>query len=136
MPYKCKICGKSYLTKNEAVLHAKKTHNLTFENARKEVYHTNPGIEKHLEKKRQFDRRAQMIENIRTACKYGTHYPGSSCQCPVCGAERSKSYFVYYDSPDLRVHVIICRDCFKTLANGPQSVYSKSILDGDYESNK
>lgn len=136
MPYKCKICGKSYLTKNEAVLHANREHHLSFEEARKEVYHTNPSIEKHLEKKKQFDRRAQMIKNIKTACKFGKHFPSGSCQCPICGAERSKSYFVIYNSSELFVHTFICRDCFKTLANGPQSVFSKSVLDGDYESNK
>lgn len=136
MPYRCKICGKTYMIYYDTLTHVKEEHHLSKEDAKKEVYHTTPGIEKRLERERQQNRRWQQIKNIKYACIHGFHYPAKWCQCPICGAEHSKSYSVFYDSPKLRVQVRICRNCFKALVNGPQSVYSKSVYDGDYESNK
>lgn len=137
MPYRCKICGKTYMIHNDTLTHVMEEHHLSKEDAKKEVYHTTPGIEKRLDRDRQQKRRRQQIRNIKYACINGIHIPSGYCQCPICGAEHSKSYHVYYDSEKLRVSLNVCRNCFKALvAEGPQSVYSKSVYDGDYESNK
>lgn len=136
MPYRCKICGKSCLLRADTLKHVMVDHLLSEEEAKTYVYHTNPSIEKQLERQRKLQRRWKQIDNIRYACIYGRHYPSGRCLCPICNVEHSKSYYVYYDSPDLYVAINVCRNCFKALANGPQSVFSKSVYDGNFESNK
>lgn len=137
MPIRCKICGKGFIYSSDAVKHLMEEHNIPKEHVKGKLYHTNPGIEKRIARERERKNRQQLLDYIKTACLRGYHYPSDGCQCPVCGGEHTKSYTVYYHTKTSNKIFRICRNCFKILTSeGPQSVYSKSVYDGDYESNK
>lgn len=133
MPFKCNICDKGFLYKNEAVSHVETIHGVEKDVARKFVRHTDPNKEKEYVRLKRFYRETDRMEHVKQICLNGKAYPSGKCCCVVCHVERSKSYLVSSNFGNTR----ICRDCYKNIVSkGYKSVCGKMTYDGNYESNK
>lgn len=137
MPHNCKICGKGFIGKENAISHVVKEHGVPPDKAKLYVYHTTPKKEKERQRMQRMDDYADRVKWIRQICLNGKTLPAGPVYCPVCHANRSKSYLVSMRDSDGYHSVRLCRNCYKVLAaERPQSVYHKTIYDGDYETGK
>lgn len=137
MPHNCKICGKGFIGKENAINHLVKEHGVPPDKAKKYVYHTTPKKEKERRRMQRMEDNADRLKRVKRICQNGKRLPSGPVYCPICHANHSKSYLAYLVDDDGMHSITVCRNCYKALAaDKPQSVFHKSVYDGNYESNK
>lgn len=137
MSHICKICHKGFIGYDNAIRHIIEAHGKLKDEAKRYVYHMTPQKERLRKQRIENEKRWQELKRAKYICRHGSYIPGGECYCPICHANHSKSYHVYLNDEEGSHSFTLCRNCYKALtADGPQSVYYKSIYDGNYESNK